>query len=808
MWNGVGTVKHGFFRAGAPRASRSGGVIALVLALSVSGPLSAQARERHVAIPATSLDDALVLLGRQTGADIISTEPGLSRIRVRRIEGDLAPRTALDRILQGSGYHALAVDGRSFRVVRDAPVVPLRPAVHSVAASVVSGPAPEIIVTASKQRVALLRYPGSLTKIDDTVLQISGRPQDMSDIARTAPVLQTTEFGPGRNKIFIRGIADSSFAGAAQSTASIYFGDVQLSYSGADPSIRLYDMQSVEVLEGPQGTLYGTGSIGGVIRLTPNPADLTRIGGSIEGGTTLTAGGAPGFDIGGTINLPLKSDVIGLRGTAYRTRDGGYIDDPGRGVKNINQSDTVGGRLALRVDPGGGWQVDLSGLGQQIEVDDAQYADRKTGPLARRSYIAQPFHNDIVLGRLVVTKDWENGLQLVSATGAANAHSNDLFDSTLRPPSGSGKPPPISVYQTEGSKLLLTHEMRLSRSSANGTSWVAGFNVLSNRDSQNRAAGALKNPTDIIGVTNVTRSASVFAEGTVALLPNFAATLGLRGTLARTDGEPSFRPRAQDFLRGRSTRRLDPTAAFSWKIGPGLALFGRVQTGYRTGGIAVARGVGRVADFRLDKILVGELGLRRLRQGATGLSLQATLSYARWENIQADLVNRRGLPYTDNIGNARIQAFEGTADWVPILGLRAKLAFLYTQNRVTGPLADSSVSANRRLPETPALAATSSLGYEWRIGESKLNVGGSATYVGRSVLGTGDVLDISQGRYVTLGLSGGWTRRRVTISLLADNLTNGRGNRFASGNPLTFATRDQTTPLRPLNARLGAAFAF
>lgn len=752
-----------------------------------------------------------MLLGRQTGADIISTEPGLSRIRVRRIEGELAPRAALDRLLQGSGYHAVAVDARSFRVVRDVAVAKVRrPAPVPVVMTPSSGAAPEIVVTASKQRVPFLRYPGSLSTIDGSLLGPSAPSKDLSEVARTAPVLQNTELGPGRNKIFIRGVADSSFAGAAQSTASIYFGDVQLGYSGADPSIRLYDMQSVEVMEGPQGTLYGTGSIGGVIRLTPKAVDLVRFGGSAEGGVTLTDTGAPGFDVAGTVNLPLKSETIGLRATAYRTRDGGYIDDPGRGLKNINQSDTLGGRLALKVDPGDGWQVDLSALGQKIEVDDGQYADRLTGPLSRRSYIAQPFHNDIALGRVVVTKDWANGLQLLSATGVANSHSNDLFDATLRPPSGSGMPaPPVIVYQTEGAKLLLTHEMRLSHSAANGTSWVAGFTLLRNRDSQNRSAGPLNRPTDIIGVTNVTQSASVFAEGTMAVFPNFFATLGVRGTLARTDGEPSFRPRGGEYVRGRSTRRVDPTAAFSWKLNPGLAVFGRVQTGYRTGGLAVASGVGRVADFRLDKILVGEVGIRRLRQGETGLSLQAALSYARWENIQADLVNRRGLPYTDNIGDARIQAFEGTADWVPIRGLRGTLAFLYTHNRVTGPLADSSAAANRRLPETPSFAAASTLGYEWAIGhDSKLSIGGSAAYVGRSVLGTGDLLDISQGRYVTIGLNGGWTRRGVTTSLTIDNLTNSQGNRFASGNPLTFAARDQTTPLRPMNARVGVAFVF
>ncbi|SUJ09062.1 Outer membrane cobalamin receptor protein [Sphingomonas paucimobilis] len=201
-------------------------------------------------------------------------------------------------------------------------------------------------------------------------------------------------------------------------------------------------------------------------------------------------------------------------------------------------------------------------------------------------------------------------------------------------------------------------------------------------------------------------------------------TLGLRATQARTDGDPSFRPRSQNFIAGQLTRRVDPTVAFSWKMAPELALFGRMQTGFRTGGLAVARMIGRVADFRPDAIALAELGIRRLRQGPTGLALTATLSQARWRDIQADLVTRRGLPYTANIGDARIGAVEGTADWVPIPGFNATLSFLYTGNRVRGhwPIrrcATIAVCPIRRRSPPAAAYATNGLrarrtGWEWR----------------------------------------------------------------------------------------------
>jgi iron complex outermembrane receptor protein len=796
----------GFSRLQVLRRARRFALPSLLLACA---PVAARAADASISIPATTLDAALMALARQTGADIVSTEPGLARTRVAALSGKLSLHAALDRLLAGSGYRAVAIDSRSYRIVaRPRP----RPRDHRPAVQPPPGPTDtaqrDILVTASKQRVTLLRFPGSIQTISDATLSPNAsRTPDMDDLARATPVLQSTELGPGRNKIFIRGIADSSFNGPTQSTASIYFGDVQLGYSGPEPALKLYDMNKVVVLEGPQGTLYGAGAIGGVIRLTPNPVDLSVASAAAASGVTATRGGGLGFDLAGRINLPIATDLAGLRLVAYRTRDGGYIDDPSRGLNDVNRTDTVGGRITFRVDPGDAWSVEVGGLTQQIDGQDAQYSQASVGSLAHQAALAQPFHSDFALGRVVITKKWDSGLQLLSATGVVDYHASDLFDATPSAPIGVTNTP--ILYRTDGSDLLLTHETRLSRSLPDGDSWVVGFTLLRDRDAEARALGPAGNPADIIGVTNVTGSASLFGESTFALTPAFSLTLGARLTNARTDGDPSTEPGGGDFIQGRVTFRLDPTGAFSWLLAPRLAMFGRLQSGYRTGGLAVARGVGRVEDFRSDSILVGELGFRLIRNRPTGIAASASVSYARWIDIQADLVNRFGQPFTANIGNARIQTIEGNIDWIPMPGLRATAAFLFTHNRVTGPLADLSPPAHRRLPDTPPFAGNLDLFYKWSIGtDSELRLGATANYVGRSVLGTGDLLDISQGQYMNLGLTGGWKRQGVDVSLTIDNLTNQHDNRFAYGNPFTLYTRDQATPLRPFNVRAGVAFSW
>lgn len=774
--------------------------------VAVCAPQVAVARDATVSIPSTTLDVALVMLARETGAEIISTEHGLRAISTRPIQGRMSVRAALDALLAGTGYIAQA-SGSGYRVVRAAapraagrprPIAPPPPP---------PSPVPDIIVTASKQQVPLLRYPGSLTTIGALPTSPSQSAGGIDDLAETLPLLQSTQLGAGRNKVFIRGVADSSFNGSTQSPTSLYLDDVQINYSGPDPGLRLYDMRSVEVLEGPQGTLYGAGAIGGVIRLSSNPVDSSTTAASLAVGATTTAGGDPGFDAAGMINLPIVEDRLGMRAVGYAIRDGGYIDDAGRGRARINRSNTVGGRLALRLDPGDGWRLEASGAGQRIDTRDSQYAESADGPLSRRSTIAQPFDNDLLFGRAVIVKEWDSGLRFFSASGIVGYRSTDRFDATPRTGVG-GRPPTPVTYTANRSKRLLSQEARLSRLMHNGDSWVAGFSLISDRDILARSLGSPGNDADIIGVTNVTRAASAFGEATVAVLPGLSVTGGVRATIARTDGTPSSTPRSTNFIKGRLTRRIDPTLALSWQITSRVAVFARLQSGYRTGGVAVAPGVGRVADYRPDEIRVGELGLRKLRSGSTGLALSTSVSWARWTNIQADLINRRGQPYTDNIGDAKITTVEGDADWVPIVGLRIAGSFLFTDNTVSGPVADLSKRNNRRLPETPPFAAQGSVSYQWRVGRVRPEVGVTAGYTGRSVLGTGDLFDVSQGNYWLVGLSAKLRWNRTDFSLSVDNLTNSTANRFAFGNPFSLSYRDQTTPLRPRSVRVGMGVAW
>ncbi|WP_354291302.1 TonB-dependent receptor [Sphingomonas sp. PvP055] len=781
--------------------------------MGMAAPAGAQTVQ--IKLASGSLQQALTELARQTGADIVSTETGLWSYASPGVSGNMTARAALERLLRGTGFHAVPIGRHGFRIVRNPvsapkPIAPIRhqPAKHPPVAKAEPGPSSsgkDIIVTATKQQSPFLRFPGSAILIEGFAPEKRGlRPIDMDDLTRATPVLQNTELGAGRNKIFIRGIADSSFNGATQSTASQYFDEVPLGFAGPEPALNLYDMRSVQVLEGPQGTLYGSGAIGGIIRLTPNPVDLDKPSAALTAGVTTTDDGAPGFDLAGMVNMPLVEGRGGVRVVGYRQRAGGYIDDPSRNLFSINRTDTVGGRVTALADAGDGWTVEFGGLFQAINAADAQYAEAGAGALQRKSRFAQPYSSRIKLVRNVLRKHWDNGLNLVSATGYVDAQTDDTFDATR----ALGSVGPV-LYRNVQTDKLFVQETRLTRAPTTRIGWLLGVSYLNDRDVQSRSLGPPGQTATIIGVTNRTQSYSGFGEATWPISPSFSLTAGTRLTAGRTDGEPTVNPRNKGFIRGRGTFRVDPTLALSWLVAPHTAVFAKVQSGYRTGGLAVANGVGRVTDYRSDSIVVGEAGIRRQRSGETGLELSSAVSYARWRSIQADLYSRRGQPYTANIGDADILAIEAQGDWAPVRALHAHFSLLYTYNLVDGALAQLARSRNRRLPETPPFAGNTGLSYQWAgHGTQRFDVGVDARYVGRSVLGTGDFLELSQGQYATVGAHLGWRWRNVDMTLTGDNLTNVRGNRFALGNPLILATRSQTTPLRPRNLRIGASIVW
>jgi iron complex outermembrane receptor protein len=245
-----------------------------------AGTLAAE--ERAFDVPKGNLSSVLPVISRQAGVSISVVDAKLWQARVKSVRGRMSVEEAIRRLLAGSDAHAVRVSATSWRIERRAPPPrlahrpPPRPVVQAAlrerSQDTVAGAQDEIIVTASKTDLPLSHFAGVVTKLDGGDLSFGGERGMDSILSRTATV-SSTHLGSGRNKLFIRGIADSSFTGPTQSTVGQYLGDIRLSYNAPDPDLRLYDVDNVEILEGPQGTLYGAGSLGGIIRVVPKAPD-------------------------------------------------------------------------------------------------------------------------------------------------------------------------------------------------------------------------------------------------------------------------------------------------------------------------------------------------------------------------------------------------------------------------------------------------------------------------------------------------------------------------------------------------------
>ncbi len=756
---------------------------------------------------AGSLGDAVIALGRQTGTSIVVTDPRLWAMPVTAIKGAFTARQALDRLAKDAGATVKAAGDNGWRLVaRPRRAVIVRPSAvapsRAAPPTIVDGG--DIVVTASKRDVPLRAFAGQVAILDGVDLALGGAGGTDAILSRLASV-SSTHLGAGRNKLFIRGIADSSFTGPTQTTVGQYFGDLRLSYNAPDPDLRLYDIASVEVLEGPQGTLYGAGSLGGIIRTMPNAPRMGDTSASIAAGASATWHGDPGADLGATINLPVAGDHVALRVVGYGISEGGYIDNPVLARRDVNRTRIGGGRADLRIDAGSGWTIDIGGIGQTTRGEDSQYADRDAPPLTRSSAVDQGFDADYALGQVVVSGEIGD-LRLRSSTGLVEQTLTERYDATV--PDG-----PPRVFAQRNATAMIANETRLWRPLRDGFGWIVGGSFTHNRTRLSRSLGPVDALMPVTGVTNRIDEATLYGEGSVQVLPGLTATAGARVTHAALSGTGEDVLRVVALARAQVTASRDetsvlPSASLIAQVLPRLSLYARYQQGFRPGGLAIESDF--VRRFRNDRVRTLESGIRLGRAGVDSAYLSANVSHTIWQDIQADFIDGLGLPSTANIGDGRIWTISAAGGWRPVSGLTIDAGLTYNDSKVTEPDVTYFMALARmsQVPNIARVAGRVGLDYRHALSDDlDLRVYGYGRYVGRSRLGVGPVLGAAQGDYLDTALTIRVGRADRGITFGITNLADSRGNRFALGTPFQIGS-SQTTPLRPRTIRIGLDAAF
>lgn len=774
-------------------------VVCAVAATALGSP--AEAKEAQISLASGKLSDVVIELARQTGTSVIVSDSRIANRKVPAIRGRMSAAEAVRRLAKSAGARAISTGRGSWRLVAATPSPPPAPKHAPVVRAAPSPPPPQaesppIIVVASKRDQTIDEVAGPVSIIEGADLERSGVGGSDKIVQRAAAVT-STYLGSGRNKLFIRGIADSSFTGPTQATVGQYFGDLRLSYNAPDPDLRLSDLNRVEILEGPQGTLYGSGSLGGIIRLVPHSPEIGHTSVSMMAGGSLTQAGDPGTDLSVTANLPLLADTAAMRFTIDAASLGGYIDKPRLGRTDVNRTKILAGRAAARFELGSGFDIDLVALGQRTRSNDSQYAGRDGDPLESQAVIREGARADYTHGQFVVSGNIGR-VNLRSSTGFSLQSLQERYDATV--PDGAER-----LFVQHNETRMFAHETRIWEPMKDGLGWIAGVSITSNHTRLTRTIGPPLEQGISTGVKNTVLEVTGYGEANLPLADFLIASAGIRATYSRLGGGGEDVPFDIAMLGARITANrneteLLPSASLIAPISADFRVFARYQEGFRPGGLAVAGEF--VQRFRSDQTATAEIGFGLGEKRPHGPTITGSLSRTRWQHIQADFIDDNGLPTTANIGDGTIWTASLSASHEFVAGLTARASAAWNRSKVDEP-AFVPLTRVRTIPNIAGLSGRASLAWAGQLDNGdRVDAEVWGSYVGKSRLGIGPELGEEQGDYLDSGASLRIGRGNAGLTVSIANITNSKGNRFALGTPFAVG-REQSTPLQPRTIRIG-----
>jgi outer membrane receptor protein involved in Fe transport len=766
------------------------GLAALVLA-----PTAAPAAELRVfRLPSEPLARALERFAIEARVSIGGLPAAGCTGWSRPVSGMMTAEAALSRLLP-QGCRARRLDADSFLVVGE-PAEPVQPPPRP------APPLEELVVTAERRAEPLIGAPFAASALSGAeIRRLGGR--SFQDVVGQLAGVTSTNLGSGRDKIFIRGLSDGSFTGKTQSTVGLYLDDVPVTYDAPDPDLRLPDVERVEVLRGPQGTLYGSGSIGGIVRIVTARPDPSRIGAAVSVEGAATQDGAASSGLEAWLNLPLARGLGAVRGVAYRDERAGYIDNPRLGLRDVNYSRRSGGRLSALLDLPDQWTLLARFAHQSINTADTQYT-LGSGTLARDAAVREPHDNDFT--EFATTLTHAGAAAELKLSLAHIDHQLDTrYDATGAFPAldGSGL---LAADESQSVRLWLA-EAQLTSVTAGRARWLAGL-FLSRADEADD--GRLAPPAGgssqlLYRRRDALTEAAAYGEISYDLTARLAVTAGGRLFADRLESrsDDPAQPGGQGFRGRRTDRGVAGKLRFAYAWAPDLLLYAQVQDGYRPGGfndpaLAALRGPGEVFTpiFRPDRLRSYEFGGEAPLLDRR-LVLRAAVFHADWRDMQTDQYLASGLPFTVNVGDGSNTGLEAEAVWRPDARLQLRANLTLDDPQLTRTFAVFPAQPDVGLPGVPSQMGAVDVRYRRPIGGFQAELSAEAAYVGRSYLTFAGSPASVMGGYATARIQASLERGPWRAEAWIDNLTNQRANTFAFGNPFTLSRGPQATPLRP-----------
>ena len=644
------------------------------------------------------------------------------------------------------------------------------------------GPIADVIVTSNRRREREREVAGSVTAI--TGEDLTRRQQvRIQDLAGTVPGLSLEQVDKTQVRVVLRGLN----SGGSGATVGVVVDDVPVNSASslnngnvATPNPDTYDLQRIEVLRGPQGTLYGATAEGGLLKYVTNPPDLRTYSGSIEGGLSgLTAGG-----LGGTtrayVNIPIVQDKVAVRLSGTNEYLPGYIRNFTNGKTDSNSGQQTSWRAQVLAKPDdrltvrlfGSRQTIFSNASNQIQVqgaaaDPLQTAGQQSIPNPLQRNTRLPTNGQLETSLFYGQVDYNLGFANLTSLSSYGYNKlqfrNDVSDANLAPgvpysvalgQAVFGVPAAVGLRQNNDTRKF-NQEVRLSSNPGQqlagyGFDWQAGFyytretNVLNQFLDARSPATLNVLPGPALGggqFKSAYNEWATFGQFTFHFTPAVSIDVGGRfagnsqSSAFRTVGDVAFGPSSQNPQVNSNDHVGLYNVAPKWQIDNNTLLYARVATGYRPGGpnLPLPGVTGVPASYASDSTTNYEAGIRR---DFFNKKVQADLTgfYVDWSQIQViSIFNTSAGPRgtVGNAGSATSKGIEWSLNWLVRPGLRVGVTGAYTDARLTVNAPGLGGRNGDYLPYVPNVTNNLNVDYFWEpINNVQAFVSGSATYVG------------------------------------------------------------------------------
>jgi iron complex outermembrane recepter protein len=679
----------------------------------------------------------------------------------------------------------------------------------------------EVVVTATRMgEISVQKIPMAISVISPQALDNKGL-SGIADFVGQLPSVNLQSISPGENVIDMRGLVTGEIdpTNAQQrSLVALYLDDASIGQTGFNPDLHVYDLERVEVIRGPQGTLYGAGSMAGTIRLITKKPDPSAFSGDADVSVSQTEHGSTNTSYRAMFNIPLVDDKLAARIVLFRSQDSGYIDNLELNKRDANPDYATQARIALRWRPTDSLTVDASATFARLNALGRNAVYPALGSYTYESLTPESLGDYFKLYN--VTGDWDLGFARIISSSSytqrslTEDESYEALDENLLTPGtrlAAGNINANDFHKFQEELRLVSRRDQLLR-------WIVG--AYYERDTQFYAQnlvspgfdstfgaeigdptfnsqtdyGTPAPDTPFFGTINlVERQYALFGEVTYTIVPKLDVTLGARYFDFRDDFNLFFTGAAGAIAPGepdtgsgiQSSKGVNPRGVVSYNVTGNVMVYGEAARGFRYGGVnepapyafcaeqLAALGLTKSPDsFDPDHLWSYTLGEKgTYADGRVKMNLDAF--YIDWANVQTVQNLSCGYYYNVNSGKMKSQGLELESQFRATNAFTVGLSGSLTDAVANGPIVNLDAQDGDRAPFFPRTILTLSGDYSIPLPSGKIAI--SADYTYRSPQFTDfspeafDYLKIPSS--VLLNASIGYETNRWSATVYGTNLT-------------------------------------